>query len=148
VLASVTFSDQLAAVNNNTFQFRPDTLVNLCLVGQTNSAGEAVNGIVSSCNKLNAVEYKMPALTSFTFSIGDSILAKVTGAALLTYINAVLSIPLASVPFVAGLPAPQRVFDLGTAISTPAGLTHVDDGLFGIIKISSVSLTWNGSAWV
>jgi hypothetical protein len=150
VLATVTFSDQIVTVDY-TFRYRPDTLVNLCLVGQTNSAGDAVNGIVSSCYVLNASPYKMPTQKSFTFSIGERIFAKTIGdgniatlsanASLLSYVTAVLSIRHADVPTLAS--TPNRIFNLDSLkarINTflPADLNAlgVSDSLFNQYQLA------------
>jgi hypothetical protein len=145
-LTTVTFSDQITEVGNDAFNYCPSSLTELHLVGQPDVGGNAVNGIVSSCGHLDAAQSKMQVAT-FTFSIGERILAQLSAPELLNYINAALSIPLASVPFVANIAADKRVFDLGSAVSTPAGLAHVDNGLFSVIKVHNVSYTWNGSSW-
>ncbi|MDR1597720.1 MAG: leucine-rich repeat domain-containing protein, partial [Holosporales bacterium] len=135
VLASITFSDQITEVGNQAFRYC--LLTALQLVGQPNAGGNAVNGIVSSCGHLNAAQYKMPVAT-FTFSIGESILAQLSGAALVAYVNDVLSIPLVSVPFVANVAADKRVFDLGD-IQLDTLPTIIEDGLFGVVKMGGVS---------
>jgi hypothetical protein len=152
VLATVTFSDQIASVDSSAFSNRPDTLVNLCLVGQTDSAGDAVNGIVSSCNKLNSPPtYKLPALTSFTFSIGERIFAKTIGtgnietlsanANLLSYVTAVLSIRHADVSMLAS--TPNRIFNLdslkariNTFSPTDLNVLGVSDSLFNQYQLA------------
>jgi hypothetical protein len=134
-LTTITFSDQITNVDDDTFYCCSEKLVNLCLVGQKDSSGHVVSNVVNSLNRLNSVIHKLPALTTFTFFVGDSILANISESDLVNYVNTLTHIPLSNAPMVSGVAAANRILEVGARIPEK----HVEfctDPLFGYIRVN------------
>ncbi|MDR1907525.1 MAG: leucine-rich repeat domain-containing protein [Holosporales bacterium] len=141
-LKSITLSDQITSVGGSAFRNVSNCAINF--IASVPDTGELHNGIELSCSRIKSGG--IGAVTAFNYSLGADVVSALPGTNLVDYVNEVLKLSKADVPLLTSVPAGSSVLNLGNAIANTTGLTQ-HGGLIDVIKIGSLSYSWNGSAW-
>jgi hypothetical protein len=144
-LRSITLSDKLSSVASNAFSQVTNCAINLVGHMPQSTGTPSQHSIVQSCAKISGGNFGV--VTGFGFSLGADVLEALTGTNLTDYLNNILKIKRSDVALLNNLAVGSSVLDLGTAVSSISGFTHVEGSLIDIIKIDSSLYSWNGSTW-